>query len=209
MKVAIIGAGDVGGSLARVVSNAGQTAVISAENEDQAKAIANETGGSLAASNAEAAREADIIMLAIPYEAMDTVLDEIAAHTAGKIVVDATNPVKPDGSGLATGAESGAEHVQARLVSSSVVKAFNTVFAGNQANPVVDGVALDGYVAGDDPAARATIMDLLRTTGYRPLDVGPLSFARALEHMGFLNISLNARYGWAWKSGWKLVGPTG
>ena len=52
------------------------------------------------------------------------------------------------------------------------------------------------------------MLDLLETTGFRPIDAGPPSVARYLEGMAFLNIALDARNGWSWQSGWKLVGPT-
>lgn len=88
-----------------------------------------------------------------------------------------------------------------------VVKAFNTVLAANQAEPAVDGTQLDGFVAGDDQDAKAAVLEVLGKVGYRPLDVGPLSAARYLEGMAFLNIALNARNGWDWQTGWKLVDP--
>jgi predicted dinucleotide-binding enzyme len=90
-----------------------------------------------------------------------------------------------------------------------VVKAFNTVLGKRITDPVVDGVRLDGLYAGDDDAAKATVRELIAVAGFRPIDAGPLALARTLEHMGLLNVSLNARYGWPWESGWKLLGPTG
>jgi hypothetical protein len=51
------------------------------------------------------------------------------------------------------------------------------------------------------------VVGLVAAVGLRPLDVGPLAMARTLEHMGLLNVSLNARFGWPWRSGWKLLGP--
>jgi NADPH-dependent F420 reductase len=209
MKIAIIGAGNVGSALARATSEAGHSVVVSAVDPEHAKTAANQAGGVVATSNAEAAQDADLVVLAIPYGAVDRVVKEITRVAAGKIVIDATNPLKPDGSGLAVTDRSGAELVQDRLPTASVIKAFNTVFASNQAEPAVDGVPLDGYFAGDDPDAKNTVADLLTAIGYRPIDVGGLAAARALEHMAFLNISLNARNGWQWRSGWKLVGPTG
>jgi predicted dinucleotide-binding enzyme len=119
-----------------------------------------------------------------------------------------TNPLKPDLSGLVTEGTSAAEMLQRRLSRARVVKAFNTVLAANQANPTVDGTQLDGFAAGDDEAKK-TVLELLATIGYRPIDAGPLSAARHLEAMAFLNIALNAANGWAWQSGWKLVGPVG
>ena len=61
-----------------------------------------------------------------------------------------------------------------------------------------DGVPLDGYVAGDDAAAKAKVTELLGSIGLRPLDVGPLSAAVTLERMAFLNITLNMVSGWSW-----------
>ena len=88
-----------------------------------------------------------------------------------------------------------------------MVKAFNTVFAANQASPSVDGTSLDGFYAGDDEQAKQKVAEFLAAAGYRPVDAGPLSAALPLEHMAFLNISMNARNNWPWQSGWKLVGP--
>ena len=89
-----------------------------------------------------------------------------------------------------------------------MVKAFNTAFASRQADPVVDGVRVDGYVAGDDAEAKAAVLQLVESIGFVPIDVGPLAMSRALEGMGLLNITLNIRNGWPWQDGWKLVGPT-
>ena len=90
-----------------------------------------------------------------------------------------------------------------------VVKAFNTVFAAHQADPVVDGIHLDGFVAGDDGAAKEQVLGLVGSLGFRPIDAGALAMARALEGMAVLNISLNMTNGWPWQTGWKLLGPTG
>jgi predicted dinucleotide-binding enzyme len=182
---------------------------VTAIDHKHAQAVADSVGGQVAPSSAAAVQAADIVVLAVPYGAVETVADEIAAAAAGKIVIDVTNPLRPDLSGLAVTDRSAAELIQERLPNASVVKAFNTVLAANQAEPVLDGVPLDGYVASDDPAARKAVADLLANMGYRPVDVGALSAARALEHMALLNIRLNAGNNWAWQTGWKLLGPTG
>jgi 8-hydroxy-5-deazaflavin:NADPH oxidoreductase len=90
-----------------------------------------------------------------------------------------------------------------------VVKAFNTILAGRQSDPEIDGVQLDGCVASDDSAGKQKVLDLVGSLGFRPVDAGPLTMARALEGMAVLNISLNMTNGWSWQSGWKLLGPTG
>lgn len=207
MRVAIIGAGNVGSAIARASSATGNDVVITAEDIDQAKAVADRFGISLAQSTGEVVRDADLVVLAVPYAAVRSVAAELADKVPGKPIIDASNPMTPDGSGLAVTTRSGAEELQALLPEASVVKAFNTVFATNQADPVVDGLDLDGFYAGDDEAAKGVVAGLLKSIGYRPIDAGGLTAARALEHMAFLNISLNARNGWSWRSAWKLIGP--
>ena len=91
-----------------------------------------------------------------------------------------------------------------------VVKAFNTLFAANQVDPILDGTRLDGFVAGDDAAAKATVLELVRSIGLRPIDAGPLARARELEALAWLNIALQGSLGNTWHTAWKLVGvPAG
>lgn len=209
MKITIIGAGNVGGAVARGAARAGHTVTLIATDPAHAQTVAQQVGGTAAASVAGAARDADIIVLAVPYAAAADVAAQLADTAAGKVVIDATNPLKADYSGLAVIERSATEELQARLAGAHVVKAFNTVLAAKMADPVTDGTQLDGFYAGDDEQAKTVVRQLLTEIGYRPIDSGPLAAARSLEHMAFLNISLNAANGWPWQSGWKLVGPTG
>ena len=123
--------------------------------------------------------------------------------------MDATNPMRADYMGLATEGTSAAEEIQAHAPGARVVKAFNSALAARQADPTVDGVQVDGFVAADDEEAKATVLDLARSIGFRPIDAGALEMARALEAMALLNITLQLRNSWPWQSAWKLVGPTG
>jgi predicted dinucleotide-binding enzyme len=205
VKVTIIGAGNVGRALATSARRAGHDVTITAKNPDHATDVAGQTGARAAASSKEASSQADVIVLAVPVTALDEVATELSDVAAGKAVVDVTNHPVPDPSGDDTSA---AESLQAKLPQAHVVKAFNTVFASHQADPVVDGVPLDGYVAGDDERAKKTVLELVKSIGLRPIDAGPLTMARALEGLGWLNISLNMNNGWSWQTGWKLVGPT-
>jgi predicted dinucleotide-binding enzyme len=102
-------------------------------------------------------------------------------------------------------AESNAERLAAWLPDAHVVKAFNTLFASHQSDPIAEGVQLDGFVAADDSAAKDKILELVRSMGLNAVDVGPLSRAQQLEQMAFLNIALNVVGNGAWTSGWKLV----
>jgi hypothetical protein len=208
MKVAIIGSGNVGSAVAKAAQNTGhEVTVADLAGNERLEALGKELGVTTTNSNSEAVVDSDVVVLAVPYGAVNDVVGSIADQVGDKIVLDVTNPLKEDLSGLQTDGTSGAELVQKQLPQAKVVKAFNTVFAGNQAAPTVEGVQLDGFVAGDDADAKKHVLHLLEEVGYRPIDVGPLSTARYLEGMAFLNISLNATNNWSWQSGWKLVGP--
>jgi NADPH-dependent F420 reductase len=209
MNISIIGAGNVGRALATSALRTGHTVTVSSSNGDTAAKLAEETGARAAESNGAAVNDADLVVLAVPYTTIVSVLDEIGPALAGKIVVDATNPLKPDYSGLATEGTSGAEEIQARVPSARVVKAFNTAFAARQTDPQIAGVQVDGYVAADDEEAKAIVLELVKGMGFHPIDAGDLAMARALEALAWLNISLQMRHGWSWQAGWKLVGPEG
>jgi predicted dinucleotide-binding enzyme len=142
---------------------------------------------------------------------METLAKEIAEPAAGKPVVDLTNRISFGESGPEIDtASSNAEVISELLPESSVVKAFNTLFSSHQEDPMADGLQLDGYVAGDDPSAKAKVLELVRGIGLRPIDVGPLVRARQLEALAFLNMALNIVNEGTWQSGWKLVGaPSG
>ena len=202
MKVAIIGAGNVGKALGSSLTRAGHEVTLAATTAQSARTAASEIGVNAADSAAEAVRDSSVTILAVPYVgAGDSVAAEIADAATGRIVIDATNPVKPDYSGLATDGTSAAEEFQRRLPGATVIKAFNTVLATNQANPTPE---IDGYVAGDDAEAKATVLGLVESMGFAPVDVGPLSAARHLEGMAWINIGLNAANGWGWTSAWHL-----
>jgi NADPH-dependent F420 reductase len=208
MQVAIIGSGNVGRALAGSLTRAGHAVTLTATNPDNAKAAAEQAGASFAESNQDAVQRAEVVVLAVPYPALDVVLGEDGDALAGKVLVDTTNRVDPSDPGKVLDGSSAAEQIQARIPSARVVKAFNTALAARHADPVVDGVALDGYLAGDDELAKRIVAELLGSIGFRPLDVGPLVMARALEAMALLNIALQVRNRWPWQAGFKLVGPT-
>jgi len=209
MKIAIIGAGNVGSAVARGVVKAGHTVSVAASDAAQARSVAEQVGGTAAEGATDAARDADVVVLAVPYGAVADVAAQLSEVTAGKVVIDATNPLTEDMSAMVVSERSGAEEVMAQLPGARVVKAFNTVFASHQAEPLVDGTVLDGFYAGDDEEAKATVRDLLAGIGFRPIDVGPLSRSLSLEHVAFLNIQLNAANDLPMESAWKLVGPIG
>lgn len=207
MKYAILGSGNVGTAIARAVVEIGHDVVVADLDDTALATLAGQLPVGTTTDASEATSSADVVVLAVPFQAVEDLVAGLADELADTIVIDATNPLAGDLSGLLTDdTPAGAERVQAAAPKARVVKAFNTVFAGNQAVAEVDGVQLDGFVAGDDADAKQVVTDLLEHVGYRVIDVGDLSTARYLEGMAYLNIALNARNDLPWNSGWKLLG---
>ena len=207
-KIAIIGTGNVGSALGSALSAAGHQVAFAARDGAKVAAAAQAAGATAAASPAEAVAAADVVILAVPYTAAEAVVAEIAGVAAGKVVIDTTNPLKADYSGLATiGGPSGAERIAALLPGASVVKAFNTVFASIQGNSGAHGQVLDALYATDDDAAAATTAALASSIGFRAVKVGPLAAATELEAMAWLNIRLQMLANGAWNTAYVLVAP--
>lgn len=206
MRIAIIGAGNVGGGLSAAATTAGHEVIVTAAHHDNAVKVAEAVGATAAVAPAEAAEGADVVVLAVPAGAAAEVLGQLG--DAEVVVVDATNPINDTFSDLTTVGTSNAEQLAGIAPRAKVVKAFNTVLASRLGNASEGGQPLDGFYAGDDESAKATVAQLLTSLGFRPIDVGGLRMARSLEELAFLNITLNARNGWSWQSGWKLAGPT-
>ena len=207
MNIAIIGAGNVGRALATSFVRAGHTVSIASRDPEDAGTVAAATGAAVAGSNASAVAAADVIVLATPFSSAEAIAAEIADAVSGKVVIDVTNRMSfgADGPEI-DGSTSNAEELAEFLPGAKVVKAFNTLFASHQSDPIAEGVQLDGYVAGNDTDAKATVLELVASIGLDAVDVGPLDRARQLEGLAFLNITLNIANGGAWQSGWKLIG---
>lgn len=206
MEVAIVGTGNVGSALARTLSSAGHDVIVTATTSSEAEALAKEVGGQSLGSNVEAIRAAGGVILAVPYEAIASIVDEAGDDLDDKIIVDVTNRFGGEEPGAVIDASSNAEQIAAMAPSARVVKAFNTVLASRQADPQVNDMRVDNFVAGSDSDAKATVIELIRSIGMRPIDAGPLSSARILEAMGALNIYLNTQGG-SWQNAWKLIEP--
>jgi 8-hydroxy-5-deazaflavin:NADPH oxidoreductase len=209
MRIAIVGAGNVGKALSAAAVAAGHDVAVSATSRESAEDAAAAAGARAAADNADAVNGAEVVILAIPHGSIAGVAEELGSALAGKVVVDTSNPLNETYSDLVTVGTSSAEDLQRQLPDASVIKAFNTTFASRHGNPTEGGAPLDAFIAGDDANAKAKVGELANSLGYRVIDAGELRMARSLEEMAFLNIKLNASNEWSWQSGWKLVGPTG
>ena len=207
MKIAIIGAGKVGKALATSSLRAGHQVTLSASNPEHAAEAAKATGAQAARSNTEAVKDAELVIVAVPYDKLGEVFRGLGSSVDGKVVIDATNHIDLENPAAVLSELSNAEEIQKRHPKVHVTKAFNYAFAARMADPTVKGTKLDGFVAGDDQAAKDKVLEFVKSIGFRPIDAGPLVMARVLEHMALLNVSLQIRHGWPWQNGWKLVGP--
>ena len=185
MQIAIIGAGQVGTELGRGWARAGHRIAFGVPNPADPKAIAagEAAGGAQVGTVAQVAPQAEVIVLAVPWGAVPNAL-QACGDLAGRLVLDATNPVEmgPSGLELKIGfTTSGGEEVARLAPGAKVFKTMNQVgFAvmsaadGFPARPVM-------FVAGDDAAAKPTIMALVEDLGFEARDAGPLDRARLLE----------------------------
>lgn len=189
MNISIFGTGAMAGGLAVLFAKAGHRVTVASRDETKARSVADGLGNGIgAASFADAA---DAVVLAVPYEAAADVIDA-AGGLAGKIVIDITNPLTADYSGLTIGhATSAAEEIQKRAPSARVVKAFNTVFAAVLQNGgKAGGKPATVFVAGDDAEARKSVAALAASAGFAAVETGGLVSARYLEPVAGLNIAL-------------------
>ncbi len=179
MNIGIIGAGNVGQALATASVRASHAVTITSAAAGEAERVAAAVGATAAASNRDVVADADAVILAVPFDAVQAIVGELGAALDGKVLIDVTNRFEPE----TLDGTSNAELAQAMAPNARVVKAFNTILAAHQADPVIDGIQLDGFVAGDDAAAKQQVLTLVASLGFRPIDAGPLAMARALEGM--------------------------
>ena len=187
MKVAIIGSGNMGSALATRIAQAGHSVVITGRNADKGRDLARKVGATF--REKAAADGADVVVLATAYADAVAALKG-AGDLDGKVVIDISNPLTPDYTGLAIGHDtSAAEEIQKAFPAAKVVKAFNTVFAQVLADgPKLAGVSVPVFFAGDDAAAKERAKALIESLDFAAVDAGPLRNARYLEPVAGLNI---------------------
>ncbi|MBX3269249.1 MAG: NAD(P)-binding domain-containing protein [Sandaracinaceae bacterium] len=188
MKIAILGAGNVGATLGRGLAAAGHRIAYAVRAPGDPKHDVSRSHAEVLAVP-DAVREADAVILATPWAAAEAALAS-AGDLGGRPLLDATNPIGPGFTLTHGGDDSGGEQVARWAPSARVVKVFNTTGKENMADPRYGAARAAMFVAGDDEAARALALGLARDLGFEAASVGGLSRARVLEPLAMLWIRL-------------------
>ncbi|MDR8398167.1 NAD(P)-binding domain-containing protein [Paraburkholderia sp. USG1] len=186
--ISIIGSGGMAAAIGGRTAKAGYTVEVISRDPARARALADQLAAGATTGTYGAAPAGDIVILAVPYNGAAAVVAEYGKALDGKVIIDITNPISPDATGLVTPAGSSAAQEIARgaPVGAHVVKAFNTLFG-----PVLArGGRLDAFIAADDPEAKARVSTFIESLGLRPFDVGGLHMAQTLESLGLMLIGL-------------------
>jgi hypothetical protein len=193
MRIAVIGTGNVGSTLGSRWAKGGHEVVFGVRQpqSDKVRALVALAGEQArAATIPEAVKAANIVLLSVPWTAVEDVLRS-AGSLEGKLIIDCTNPIDVNSRGLSIGrTTSGGEKVAEWARGALVVKAFNMTGTKNMANPRFGDERLTMFVCGDHPKAKSVVARLAEEIGFEPCDAGPLSNARYLEPMAILWIYL-------------------
>ena len=180
MRIAIVGAGHIGGNVARQASRAGHEVMLSfARDEDKLRALADDLGASTG-SPAEAVQFGDLVVLSVPWSALPEALGQMG-DLAGRIVVDTTNQF---GSGpLPAAGQTAAAFNQARMPRARYTKSFNTLTAGFQATTAgrSDDQRVVQWVCGDDTEAKQAVARFIDSLGYAAVDLGGVATCGVME----------------------------
>jgi predicted dinucleotide-binding enzyme len=217
MRIGVLGSGVVGRVLAAGFAARGHEVTIGTrapEQNDDLQAWAAQHDGIAIGSFAGAAEAGEIVVLATRGAAVEQAIATAGAqHFAGKVVIDATNPLdfSGGGPGLTVGhTDSGGEIVQRAIPEARVVKAFNTVGNGLMVDPQSDAGLRDRptmFIAGDDASAKATVADALADFGWDALDVGGIEQSRQLESLCLLWVAAAGARGGKYDHAITLVTP--
>jgi predicted dinucleotide-binding enzyme len=188
----------MGSGLARLFAAKGHSVALADQDADAVARLAAEIGDNARGADiASAVKDAEIVILSIPFDAAKTVLEQ-AGDLDGKILIDITNPITPDYMELTIGhTTSAAEEIAKLAPTARVVKAFNTVFwqalpfEVRRGNPAVQVL-----MASDDADAKQIVADVVTGLEFEAIDAGPLSNARFIEPVGEMNIHFGYALGW-------------
>ncbi|MGH7100937.1 MAG: NADPH-dependent F420 reductase [Acetobacteraceae bacterium] len=186
--ISIIGSGGMAAAIAGRIAKAGHIVEVASRDPAKARAVADKLAAGATTGTYGAAPAGDIVILAVPYSGAAAVMADYGNALDGKAIIDITNPVAPDLSGLVTphGSSGAQEIAKGAPAGAHVVKAFNTIFG----HVLAKGGRLDAFIAADDAEAKVRVSTFIESLGLRPLDVGGLHMAQALEAVGLMMIGL-------------------
>jgi NADPH-dependent F420 reductase len=213
MDITIIGPGKMGRAIGtravaggHSVTFVGKTLESAQEAAEEVKTFAKQ-GARVSTGNLGEVELGDVVVLAVWYGSNIEIAKQLGSKLKGKTVVDIANPLNSTYDGLATAPDSSSAEDVAKAVDpgAKVVKAFNTTYAGTLLTGEVDGEPLDVFIAGDDEDAKSKVAQLVKDSGLRPVDTGPLNRARQIEGMQLLHIVTQGTLGTNWGSAIKIL----
>lgn len=206
MNIAIIGTGEVGGTLGRLWAARGHSITFGSRNPGSAKVkklLLGIGNGVSAGSVRDAAASSEIVALATPWEATRAAV-KACGSLKGKIVIDCTNPYSFKLQKMVLDPRRpGAAQVAGWAKGARVVKAFNTLGANLFGSPRYAGGRISMFICGDDARAKRTVGSLVESLGFDLVDAGPLSSALWLEALCGLWLQLAPR--WDWRIGFQVL----
>jgi NADPH-dependent F420 reductase len=211
MNVTIIGSGNMARGIGSRLVAGGNSIRILDRDPEKAEALASalreQDGVEVSTGSFGDRIEDEVVVLAVPYDAVESIVGQYSSGLSGKVVVDITNPVDwASFDRLVTPPDSSAAEEIDRLVpEAAVVKAFNTTFASTLVGGEMGGQPLDVFVASDDSDAKQKVAGLVEAGGLRSVDAGPLRRARQLEGLGFLHMTLQQSLGTGFGSAVKIL----
>jgi len=183
VRIGIIGAGHIGGNIARFLTGAGHDVTVSfSRDPGSLEKLAGEIGPRVSlGSPAEAAASAEVVVVSVPWPVIDEALAQ-AGPLAGKVVIDTTNQFGA-GAGLIPAGHTAAQFNQARMPGARYTKSFNTLTAAFQRHAAArsGGNRVVQWLCGDDSQAKAIVASLITDAGFLPVDLGGAADATVME----------------------------
>jgi 8-hydroxy-5-deazaflavin:NADPH oxidoreductase len=208
VKISVLGTGRVGGTLGRRWAQRGHTVRFGSRDPRAEKVVKllDQCGpNAQACSWSEAVADCEVVVYAAPWPAAQQILQSVGP-LAGRILIDCTNPLTADFTGLDLGhSTSAGERIAEWVPGAHVIKAFNNVSSAIMANPVFGEMRATMFYCGDDRQAKSIVRDLAAELDFDAVDAGPLTIARYLEPFAMLYITLAVKEGWGSHCAFRLL----
>lgn len=210
--VAVIGAsGKAGSAIVKILAKGNYRILLYSSKTNRVQSLLNEIKSNHSSADIEIVDEyveigweADIIILAVPYEAEKEVAEKIRSVVNQKVIISVSSPLNDHYDGWpASPGISAAEELQKQLPNAKVIKAFNTVFANDFCQQGVQEP--DCFIAGNDEDALELVYGLVKTAGFHPVITGDLSMSRTLEGMQLLLVQPAMQNNNKGMAGWKVL----